>query len=211
MFYDNTIQSLTGYISRAAISATCKIIFLTAISIFKCISDADAAAPPPPLPMRFAHLNTSGSKPSNQLEQIQMRKMLWAKKGGTATTPFVSASSVAGPKTDSSMAPLVRAPVQKKDILLSNGTKQSYNNWEATNFGDSAANDKFRKLMGIKSGSGTGAPDPGSKKTSSTAMFSAQERHYEQARAITHKAKGLGLGFGKVASQFSNKKTMFDE
>ena len=125
---------------------------------------------------------------------------------------FVSASSKppAEVSKKSEESPTIRDPVPKQATFLANGQKKSYNNWEATNFGNSEANEKFRKLMGIKGGSGA-APDAGSKKTSSTAMVSAQERHYEQARAITHKAKGLGLGFGKVASQFSNKKTMFED
>ena len=105
--------------------------------------------------------------------------------------------------------PLIRDPIKKE--VLPNGPKQSYNNWEATNFGDSGANEKFRKLMGIK-GSSSSTPTSSQKSTTgSLSMFSAQERHYEQARAITHKARGLGLGFGKVAQQFSNKKTMFDD
>ena len=74
-----------------------------------------------------------------------------------------------------------------------------------------------RRLMGIKSGSGpppqqpkpteeTGAgaaavaesPSAAVTTEKTAAMFREQEEQYERARAITHTAKGLGLGFSSL-------------
>jgi len=84
--------------------------------------------------------------------------------------------------------------------------KTSFNKWESTNLGDNQANEKFRRLMGIKGGGG--APPPasassGGSSSSSAAisssstqkMFDDQEAQYERARQITHRNRGLGLGF----------------
>merc|ERR1719300_2009331 len=93
--------------------------------------------------------------------------------------------------------------------------KTSFNKWESTNLGDNQANEKFRRLMGIKGGGGApSAPSPtaataaaglSTAPSSSTSrqMFADQEMQYERARAITHTQKGLGLGF---ASSSNNEK-----
>ena len=87
--------------------------------------------------------------------------------------------------------------------------KQSFNKWESTNFGDDKANDKFRRLMGIRSGAASTVSDgdkthpssaaPGGGKTAK--FFQEQEAQYEKARAITHTQRGLGLGFSGVQQE----------
>ena len=85
--------------------------------------------------------------------------------------------------------------------------KESFNKWERTNFGDDKTNDKFKRLMGIKSAASTvgdsrnkhpsAAASVGDKST--TRFFQEQESQYERARAITHTQRGLGLGFSGAA------------
>jgi len=83
---------------------------------------------------------------------------------------------------------VIPPPVQKE-----NGTL-SFNKWEATNFGSSAQNDKFRRLMGIKS-----APPPqdikGVNKRDDKKVFQDLEDSFEKAREIRQSGKGMGLGF----------------
>ena len=74
--------------------------------------------------------------------------------------------------------------------------------FKSTNFGNDKANKKFRRLMGIKSGSSAAPPTsetPSSVKGSAK-LFEMQEQQYEKARAITHTARGLGLGFAPAAA-----------
>ena len=75
----------------------------------------------------------------------------------------------------------------------------SFNQWETTNFGNDKANEKFRRLMGIKGGSSAPTANvsetPSSVQKGSAKLFELQEQQYEKARAITHTARGLGLGF----------------
>ena len=93
--------------------------------------------------------------------------------------------------------------------------KESFNKWETTNFGDDKANDKFRRLMGIKSGTSTSdagnknpsaAPPPGGK---TAKFFQEQEAQYERARAITHTQRGMGFGFSDVPQQPDNPSTSY--
>merc|ERR1712083_361988 len=80
----------------------------------------------------------------------------------------------------------------------------SFNKWETTNFGNDKANEKFRRLMGIKGGSNAAPPSstdsPSSVQKGSAKLFELQEQQYEKARAITHTARGLGLGFTPAAA-----------
>ena len=81
--------------------------------------------------------------------------------------------------------------------MKASGTKTSFNNWEATNFGDASANEKFRRLMGIKSNSAnvTKGPAPGANQEK---IKEDLEKNYEVARQQTHRNRGLGLGFSNV-------------
>jgi len=84
--------------------------------------------------------------------------------------------------------PVVAPPVQKEKSNL------SFNKWEATNFGSSAQNDKFRRLMGIKS-----APPPEAVKVDNKRddkkMFAVLEDNFEKARQMRQSGQGMGLGF----------------
>ena len=83
--------------------------------------------------------------------------------------------------------PVVTPPVSQQQ------PKQSFNKWESTNFGNSQANEKFRRLMGIRDPAPT--VDSGGSNTSRASMTASLEQQYEKARTITHTARGLGLGF----------------
>merc|ERR1711913_237095 len=84
---------------------------------------------------------------------------------------------------------VVLPPVQKQE----NGSL-SFNKWEATNFGSSAQNEKFRRLMGIKS-----APPPEAvkvhNKRDDKKMFAELEDNFEKARQMRQSGQGMGLGF----------------
>merc|ERR1712080_111938 len=84
--------------------------------------------------------------------------------------------------------PVVAPPVQKAQSDL------SFNKWEATNFGSSAQNEKFRRLMGIKS-----APPPEAVKVDNKRddkkMFAELEEGFEKARQMRQAGQGMGLGF----------------
>merc|ERR1712080_68340 len=84
--------------------------------------------------------------------------------------------------------PVVAPPVQKAKSDL------SFNKWEATNFGSSAQNEKFRRLMGIKS-----APPPEAVKVDNKRddkkMFAELEEGFEKARQMRQAGQGMGLGF----------------
>lgn len=126
------------------------------------------------------YYNPAVINPLKYAEQVKKRKMLWAKPG--------AASSGEEEKT-----PVSEAPKAESNPSISSSSaapKQSFNKWEATNFGNNQANEKFRRLMGIKAPSAAT-----SEKTSTESLFSAQEQQYEKARAITHTQRGLGLGF----------------
>jgi len=112
--------------------------------------------------------------PVSYAEQVQKRKMLWKKSGAEE-------EAVAETKATTSVAA---------------EPSTSFNKWEATNFGDDKANEKFRRLMGIKSASRPeefGEVDaPG--KDSERIMCDLQ-KNYEVARQQTHRNRGIGLGF----------------
>jgi Pin2-interacting protein X1 len=97
----------------------------------------------------------------------------------------------------------------------------SFNKWETANLGDDQANEKFRRMMGIKSGgaqdkvtTGTSGAQYSAVTNQNTAkMFADQEEHFERARAITHTKRGKGLGFAKEEKKplFHGKKTTFED
>merc|ERR1719427_1809974 len=88
------------------------------------------------------------------------------------------------------------APVQAKPTPPP-CQKTSFNKWEATNFGDEKANEKFRRLMGIKA-------SPSELATGATPQVNQDkikedlEKNYEVARQQTHRNRGLGLGFSNL-------------
>ncbi len=149
------------------------------------------------------YYNPSAINPLKYAEQIKKRQMLWKKPASE------EASTQAAPSNEPA--------------------KTSFNKWEETNFGNAQANEKFRRLMGIRSSGapGVGAaatmtasarppPPPSSSSSSlsslasssnpsaalrdSKSMFAAQEEQYERARAATHTMRGLGLGFAPSSS-----------
>ena len=163
-----------------------------------------------------SYYNPSVINPLKYADQIKKRKLLWGSSGGGTgiRQPESANVDVANQSTNDKL------PTQNKsheDSMLARkslfesstkkpDTKESFNNWESTNFGDDKANDKFRRLMGIKSTAPNSSeankkhpsavPASGDK---STKFFQEQEAQYERARAITHTQRGMGFGFGDAA------------
>jgi hypothetical protein len=140
------------------------------------------------------YYNPSVINPLRYAEQIKKRQMLWSKKTPTSGD---SSESAAIPEPEQPQQP---PPDQQQP------NEASFNKWETTNFGNDQANEKFRRLMGIKSGGAQGRPSaatsshtsvpPSAVTNQNTAkLFADQEEQYERARAITHTKRGLGLGF----------------
>lgn len=84
--------------------------------------------------------------------------------------------------------PVGAPPVQKEKSNL------SFNKWEASNLGSNTQNEKFRRLMGIKS-----APKPDEVKVDNKRddkkMFQDLENNFEKAREMRQSGQGRGLGF----------------
>jgi len=118
--------------------------------------------------------------PLSYAEQVQKRKMMWSKP----------ANSSAGASEIGKQAVSLQPEQQC-------AKKTSFNNWEATNFGDASANEKFRRLMGIKSSPAAAAsgPVPGANQEK---IKEDLEKNYEVARQQTHRNRGLGLGFSNL-------------
>lgn len=167
------------------------------------------------------YYNPAAINPLRYAEQIKKRQMLWKKSGATSGTddteqqPSGSSSILSGftaatpepgfstPEKNTGAGSdgggVARQPSQPSQSSQPAG---SFNQWETTNLGNDKANDKFRRLMGIKSGSSAAPPTtetPSSVKGSAK-LFEMQEQQYEKARAITHTARGLGLGFTPAAA-----------
>jgi len=138
--------------------------------------------------------------PLSYADQVQKRKLMWSKPAGSAATGGGGSSAPVGP------APAQVCPPEKE--MPRGGQKTSFNNWEATNFGDASANEKFRRLMGIKSGTAdvSKGPAPGANQEK---IKEDLEKNYEVARQQTHRNRGLGLGFSNLepsmpAEQFTH-------
>ena len=164
-----------------------------------------------------SYYNPSVINPIKYADQIKKRKLLWGSRGGGTgiQQPLNSQedytaqigqgpSTMPGKSHDDTMQ-------ARKNIFESSTKKpekESFNKWETTNFGDDKANDKFRRLMGIKS-TVSDACDEGNKNPSAvsavgdktTKFFKEQELQYERARAITHTQRGKGFGFSDVIQQ----------
>lgn len=132
--------------------------------------------------------------PLSYAEQMQKRKLMWKKPEG-AENPAAAApeekKDIAAPSRSAEMGP----STQPQSASKQPEQKMSFNKWEATNFGDSEANEKFRRLMGIRT-----APKPEEVKDApqqnSIKIMNDLEKNYEQARLQTHRSRGVGLGFG---------------
>ena len=164
-----------------------------------------------------SYYNPSVINPLKYADQIKKRKLLWGSSGGGTgirqpEQPLQEDSGAqAGAGNSSQYVKSHEETMQSRRSLFETSTKkpekkESFNKWETTNFGDDKANDKFRRLMGIK-GATSNAQDvnkhpstvagPGDK----TKFFQEQEAQYERARAITHTQRGLGLGFSGAVQQ----------
>lgn len=133
------------------------------------------------------YYNPTAINPLKYAEQIKKRQMLWSKK----------------PTSDESAAAEAAEEARAKEAEAARqAQQQSFNKWEATNFGNEQANEKFRRLMGIK-GANQAPPTKASSSSvplsaagqNTAKLFADQEEQYERARAITHTQRGLGLGF----------------
>jgi len=157
------------------------------------------------------YYNPHAINPLKYAEQIKKRQMLWSKKESSSDTPSETVPNVNSPSSFSSSSSAV-APIPSSQALASSpssssGGATSFNKWESTNFGNDKTNEKFRRLMGIKGGSGSASSSSGSLPTEvpppgqpqrPQKWFEDQEQQYERARAITHTQRGLGLGFGSA-------------
>jgi len=141
--------------------------------------------------------------PLSYAEQVQKRKMMWSKPAGTtATAASEGDAGVQGvAKNVGGVVSVGSVASQAVKHEPPQGPKTSFNKWETTNFGDDKANEKFRRLMGIKS-----TPAPTELSVSGVATPHANqdrikedlEKNYEVARQQTHRNRGLGLGFSNI-------------
>ena len=151
------------------------------------------------------YYNPTAINPLKYAEQIKKRQMLWGTKKSERLEPSTAQTATASAPTPKLLAFKKDPPApSNQQQTLATPQPCSFNKWEATNFGDSHANEKFRRLMGIKAGGPppdiatiSAAPAVDSRK-----MFVEQEMEYERARAITHTQRGLGLGFSSAPAQF---------
>ena len=170
------------------------------------------------------YYNPSAINPLKYAEQIKKRQMLWSKPKPAASTEQREPGCVSYVASAGSIVPQNHPPQQvvqstEKPVVAmrsqfsakpntSSPLKGSYNKWESTNFGNDKANEKFRRLMGIKNAgsevaaSSEDGDNNSSSQASNTSKYYADlEQQYEKARAITHTQRGLGLGFsGMVAA-----------
>ena len=165
------------------------------------------------------YYNPSAINPLKYAEQIKKRQMLWSKPKPASTeqrepgcVAYVASAGSIVPQNPSQAAHTEKPVVEMRSSQLfsekpntnSSPMKGSYNKWESTNFGNDKANEKFRRLMGIKdAGSEAATGDQGDNSSSqapSAKWFADQEQQYEKARATTHTQRGLGLGFAGMVS-----------
>ena len=165
------------------------------------------------------YYNPAAINPLRYAEQIKKRQMLWKKSGATSGTDDTEqqpsgSSAIPSGMTAAAPGPGFSTPEKNfgsgsdgggvaRQPSQSSQPAGSFNQWETTNFGNDKANEKFRRLMGIKSGSSAALPPTSETPSSvkgSAKLFEMQEQQYEKARAITHTARGLGLGFTPAAA-----------
>ena len=144
------------------------------------------------------YYNPTAINPLKFAEQIKKRQMLWGAKKPESNEPTAPEAT--------NLPPVSQMQQSSSSFQQSQQQGGSFNKWESTNFGNSQANEKFRRLMGIKGGSQPPPPDaPAPANTNDTRkMFAEQEMEYERARAITHTQRGLGLGFASAPPAFKS-------
>jgi len=142
------------------------------------------------------YFKPGGVQPVSYAEQVLKRKMMWSKPAAAAQQPDSAAAEAAQQPAATSQ----QAPSQQQQ----QPGKTSWNKWETTNFGDGDKNEKFRRLMGIKSSEPPKAvpvaPAPSAvlSPEDQMRMQADLETNYEVARQQTHRNKGLGLGFANA-------------
>ena len=132
------------------------------------------------------YIKPGAVNPLSYAEQMQKRKQLWAKPAASA------------PAEDKPVEAKTEVPTTTTVPAAKSGG--SYNNWESTNFGNDKANEKFRRLMGIK---GDPKPVSSSDTTSDQSNYNKimndLDKNYEVARQQTHRNRGMGMGFSDAA------------
>ena len=158
------------------------------------------------------YYNPSAINPLRYAEQIKKRQMLWSKKpsetfqSAEATAAAVAAAAPTWKAVNEAAAPAIEPkpnPATSSSSTPVNNPmlKTSYNKWETTNFGNDKANEKFRRLMGIKNAGAVGGNEStAGPSCNAPKWFEDQEKQYEKARAVTHTQRGLGLGFADMAA-----------
>lgn len=118
------------------------------------------------------YYNPLAINPMNYAQQAAKRKKLWAKKDDE----------------------------QEKQKSIDPTVAEKTALWSGVKFGDNKSNEKFAKLMGIKSDkakeSGTSASQEIVKKQAE--VFQNLDLQYQQARLTTHTQRGVGLGFSST-------------
>ena len=128
--------------------------------------------------------------------------------------PLVSTLSATPSTVAVSNNPLLKAPIlpQKKKLVW-NKKVSSPSQWEGVSLGEegegnSEAQAKFRRLMGIGKGASSSTSQPTESPPSGQNEMKEKheklrrdlEQQYEASRYMTHLAKGSGLGFGFSSS-----------
>lgn len=120
-----------------------------------------------------SYYNPLAVNPISYAQQAAKRKKLWAKKDGDTSASETASSTSAA-----------------KNAM-----------WSGVKFGDDKSNEKFAKLMGIKSekvhANVTRKANEIIKKQAE--VFQNLDLQYQQARITTHTQRGLGLGFSSTA------------
>merc|ERR1712020_409356 len=101
------------------------------------------------------YYNPSAINPLRYAEQIKKRQMLWSKKPSEtfqSAEATAAAVAAAAPAIEPKPNPASSSSTPVNNPML----KTSYNKWETTNFGNDKANEKFRRLMGIKNAGDVG-------------------------------------------------------
>ena len=74
--------------------------------------------------------------------------------------------------------------------------ERSWNNWESASFDEGDQGDKFRRLMGIKATPPSTGDNDSKQQQKNAKLLQDLEVQYETSRFMTHKARGVGLGYG---------------
>lgn len=140
------------------------------------------------------YFKPGGVQPVSYAEQVLKRKMLWSKPAAAQKPDSAAEGEAAGATSQ-----------QQPQLQQQQPVKTSWNKWETTNFGDGEKNEKFRRLMGIKSSEPpkavpavAAAPSAVLSPEEQRRMQADLESNYEVARQQTHRNKGLGLGFASA-------------